>query len=1097
MRFRLFVLIAAIISLSEWNPASLARSCADQSGLTVVSAASYSEKAIAPEAIVSAFGMDLAATTATATDTDPNQDGVQLPTMLGGTSVRIKSVAAPLLFVSPQQINFIIPAGIAPSTNDEDFAEVEVASSSGAVSRGKMSVAAVAPAIFTFDGSGRGMPAAYLARVKGAVVQYESLVERDTATGGLTFKPIDLGAEAERVFLILFLSGIRKAQDPDGDGNVNETVRVTLNGIEVTPSYAGRQPAFPGLDQVNVEIPRRFSGNRQLAVRVVSGGAIAGTVFENNQVASGIISNTTEALLVVPPAEQAEWQPGGLGNQDVHAFAATDSMVIAGASEGIFRSVNEGANWLVSPYALPVPDQKRRAVALLKTGDSFFTAGTDGAGVWITNGDAAAWITTEFSVPVNNERVHSLAVSARMLFAGTAGNGVFRQVRSLQDGLPFWRAAGLNGRTITAMAAAGNRVFAGTQGDGLILSTNDGDSWTKAAGGLPATAQVNALEVHGQTIYAGTATGLWRSNDAGANWAELKLPANTAVNAVLPDGTNIFLGTGGGGVLVSTDNGATWKPFNTGLANQNVLALINFGGRLYAGTKGGGIFVTRLVPDSNLPPTAASQTVALDEDTSLPIKLTGADPNGDPLSFKVIVQPKRGYLSGNAPNLIYTPLPNLFGEDSFGFVANDGKASSRLATVTINVRPVEDPLQISIEGDESEIVGGLIVVYVHGFDPDGDKVRLAAKSMPPGAIFESETDPSHAVAKWVPDAAGAFTFSFTATAENGGNLSKDFKVNIAPPRTTGDWSQTPLFIDKRVETILADGATIYLTLTGVGADRKAALLRSTDSGRTWLRVGNGLPDQLYEPGVVNGGTALYLASNKGLFRSINGGMDWTNITAGKGLPEDGKNLNTAAQGDKLLAWSSQRLHLSRNAGASWTELTEKLPIKPNGSVSIPGGSIRSAALIGDALVVSLSSGIISGGPITFRSTNDGASWQSASAGIADLGSINEFILDGGSLYGLAAFHFHLSPDRGATWRALNPLFSSNRPNITPNTHAAVNNDLVLVAYQNGGVYISRNRGGSWDEFSAGLNEQVRYVAVGRSSLFAVTRSGRLFIKPRN
>lgn len=79
-------------------------------------------------------------------------------------------------------------------------------------------------------------------RAKGAAVQYESLVERDPITGGLTFKPIDLGAEGERIFLILYLSGIRKAPDPDGDGNANETIRVNLNGFEIEPSYAGRQP---------------------------------------------------------------------------------------------------------------------------------------------------------------------------------------------------------------------------------------------------------------------------------------------------------------------------------------------------------------------------------------------------------------------------------------------------------------------------------------------------------------------------------------------------------------------------------------------------------------------------------------------------------------------------------------------------------------------------------------------------------------------------------------------------------------------------------------------------------------------------------------
>jgi hypothetical protein len=52
-------------------------------------------------------------------------------------------------------------------------------------------------------------------------------------------------------------------------------------------------------------------------------------------------------------------------------------------------------------------------------------------------------------------------------------------------------------------------------------------------------------------------------------------------------------------------------------------------------------------------------------------------------------------LSGTAPSLTYTPASNYNGADSFTFKANDGKADSNTATVSITVTAVNDPPTIS------------------------------------------------------------------------------------------------------------------------------------------------------------------------------------------------------------------------------------------------------------------------------------------------------------------------------------------------------------------------------------------------------------------
>lgn len=104
----------------------------------------------------------------------------------------------------------------------------------------------------------------------------------------------------------------------------------------------------------------------------------------------------------------------------------------------------------------------------------------------------------------------------------------------------------------------------------------------------------------------------------------------------------------------------------------------------------------------NRVPTANSQSVSTNEDAPLPITLTGGDADNDTLVYTVLSLPAHGTLSGVAPALTYTPDPDYFGPDSFTFKVNDGLADSAVATVSINVLSVNDPV---IAGDDSATTG--------------------------------------------------------------------------------------------------------------------------------------------------------------------------------------------------------------------------------------------------------------------------------------------------------------------------------------------------------------------------------------------------------
>lgn len=108
------------------------------------------------------------------------------------------------------------------------------------------------------------------------------------------------------------------------------------------------------------------------------------------------------------------------------------------------------------------------------------------------------------------------------------------------------------------------------------------------------------------------------------------------------------------------------------------------------------------VARNHRPPQAtAGIAISTTEDMPASITLSGYDLDGalDTLSYRVTVSPRYGQLSGEPPNLTYTPDPDFYGEDEMTFVVNDGKDDSQPARIPIEVTPANDPPQVSIRTD--------------------------------------------------------------------------------------------------------------------------------------------------------------------------------------------------------------------------------------------------------------------------------------------------------------------------------------------------------------------------------------------------------------
>ncbi len=137
----------------------------------------------------------------------------------------------------------------------------------------------------------------------------------------------------------------------------------------------------------------------------------------------------------------------------------------------------------------------------------------------------------------------------------------------------------------------------------------------------------------------------------------------------------------------------------------------------------------------NLPPNVDGQSVTAKRNSPKRITLKGSDPDGDLLTFYITKPPDHGTLSGQPPNVVYTPAPNYLGADDFLFKANDGELDSNAARVSITVTPkgaartVLTSSGCTSYGQRAPAVvvdGGVTVLDPDDLTLDSARVRVAA-----------------------------------------------------------------------------------------------------------------------------------------------------------------------------------------------------------------------------------------------------------------------------------------------------------------------------------------------------------------------------------
>lgn len=165
--------------------------------------------------------------------------------------VNVADMPALISYVSPTQVNFILPNAVKPA----DLVEV-VINNNGVISRGRVKVQDSSPGVFTIGGSGAGRAQAKCGKVN--------------ADGSITLSdpPCSVGTDANPNIIRIFGTGWRNA----------DKVVLKIGDVELTNVFAGGQPAgggaiTPGVDIIDAKLTAALAGKTDVDVIVTTTSA--------------------------------------------------------------------------------------------------------------------------------------------------------------------------------------------------------------------------------------------------------------------------------------------------------------------------------------------------------------------------------------------------------------------------------------------------------------------------------------------------------------------------------------------------------------------------------------------------------------------------------------------------------------------------------------------------------------------------------------------------------------------------------------------------------------------------------------------------------
>ena len=571
-------------------------------------------------------------------------------------------------------------------------------------------------------------------------------------------------------------------------------------------------------------------------------------------------------------------------------------------SAGLFKSLDGGASWIALGSGFPAGNSgnaaqlfKNRAINVIivePTNSNILYLGAYG-GVYTSNNAGLDW-TQAPGLGAADARSLVLDLSSppnkRILYTGVSGSGIFRSVdggqsftQILSPTTPSVAAAlgtgGRFGRAVVALApptsppnANGIQVLyvtlsggaklsgGGTVPDpvGLFISIDQGNTWTQqVATGAPPGATYGGYALNlavdpaspgdgsNDTLYWGYVRQ-YKSTNSGANFAATGssvLHADTHTWTIVPKSgggaSTVYCGCDGG-IFVSTNGGSTWTPLNRNGLQSGLFYNLAIKPDATASVTVGALQDNELQTTRGATPPAWNATFGGDGwdvayDGSSPPVLYGS--SGGPNS--VVSQSTDDGQTFSSPASLQPPWnPNI---ETGGFLLNQIAADPSVSGI-LYMSGAQNLWQRQSSGTWRIVASPGTTGNVDVAPANGNNVVIAAGTqvfastnalaptvgLPSGVVFNNITRnlPARNVERAVFDPTDPTIIYAVLTGFGGGAAQNVFKTTV----NGTSWSNISPPVDVPCGAIAVDGTTVPTTLY-VGTD--LGVIRSIDGGNSW------------------------------------------------------------------------------------------------------------------------------------------------------------------------------------------------------------------------------------------------------------------------
>jgi photosystem II stability/assembly factor-like uncharacterized protein len=263
------------------------------------------------------------------------------------------------------------------------------------------------------------------------------------------------------------------------------------------------------------------------------------------------------------------------------------AMYAAATGMGIYSSTDDGVTWTAVVNGL----DKLDVSAVFGTFAGTLFTGTATGRIYRSSDNGAQW-TQVFTMPRGETVLSFIEAGDGTIYAGTQWGGAFS---STDNGLT-WVANSrgmINFDVSSLVITPSGKLFAVITGPrDVVVSTNEGASWSEASGGKTLGARKLAVSPSGR-VYVATARGVLHTTDDGASW-ELDTTGLTTrdIRTIgVDDRGYIFCSAGNGTLFRSTDGAFSWQTPASGLGSSTIQCyLFPSRGTIYVGTERHGVY---------------------------------------------------------------------------------------------------------------------------------------------------------------------------------------------------------------------------------------------------------------------------------------------------------------------------------------------------------------------------------------------------------------------------------------------------------------------------------------------------------------------------